>query len=55
MALLPVDAALAQLLDGATVLDSETIALGDAHGRIVASDIAARLTQPPFAASAKDG
>jgi molybdopterin molybdotransferase len=55
MALLPVDAALAQLLDGAAMLDSETIALGDAHGRILATDVTARLSQPPFAASAMDG
>jgi molybdopterin molybdotransferase len=55
MALLPVDAALAQLLDGAVLLDSETIPLGDAHGRILATDVTARLTQPPFAASAMDG
>lgn len=55
MALLPVDAALAQLLDGAAVLDSEIIDLGAAHGRILAADVMARLTQPPFAASAMDG
>jgi molybdopterin molybdotransferase len=55
MALLPVDAALAQLLDGTAVLDSEIIDLDAAHGRILAADVAARLTQPPFAASAMDG
>lgn len=55
MALLPVDAALAQLLDGANTLGSEIIALGNAHGRILAADVGARLTQPPFAASAMDG
>lgn len=55
MALLPVDVALAQLLDGATLLGSEIIDLGVAHGRILATDVAARLTQPPFAASAMDG
>jgi molybdopterin molybdotransferase len=55
MALLPVDAALAQLLDGAAALNSESVDLGEAHGRILARDVAARLTQPPFDASAMDG
>jgi molybdopterin molybdotransferase len=55
MALLPVDAALAQLLADAAPLPSEAINIGDAHGRILAFDVAARLTQPPFAASAMDG
>ncbi len=55
MALLPVDTALAQLLDGAKVLDSEIVDLSAAHGRILAADVAARLTQPPFSASAMDG
>lgn len=55
MALLPVDTALAQLLDGAAVLDNEIVDLGAAHGRILAADVMARLTQPPFAASAMDG
>lgn len=55
MALLPVDTALAQLLADAVPLPSESIALGNAHARILASDVAARLTQPPFDASAMDG
>ena len=55
MALLPVDAALAQLLDGIVALGAETIAIDAARGRILATDITARLTQPPFAASAMDG
>jgi molybdopterin molybdotransferase len=55
MALLPVDAALAQLLADSAPLTGEAVALGDAHGRVLASDVAARLTQPPFDASAMDG
>jgi molybdopterin molybdotransferase len=55
MALLPVDTALAQLLADAAPLPSEAISIGEAHGRVLASDVAARLTQPPFAASAMDG
>lgn len=55
MALLPVDTALAQLLADAAPLPSETITIGEAHGRVLASDVVARLTQPPFDASAMDG
>lgn len=36
-------------------LEIETIALEDALGRVVAEPISARITQPPFAASAMDG
>ncbi|WP_026479675.1 gephyrin-like molybdotransferase Glp [Ahrensia sp. 13_GOM-1096m] len=53
--LLPVDEALALLLHGAEPLGVETIALEDAHNRILASDLFAKRTQPPFAASAMDG
>jgi molybdopterin molybdotransferase len=55
MALLPVDTALAQLLADAAPLPSETISIGKANGRVLASDVTARLTQPPFDASAMDG
>ena len=55
MALLPVADALAQLLEGAGPLGPETIALGDAAGRVLSADIPALRTQPPFHASAMDG
>ncbi|MGI8723853.1 MAG: molybdopterin molybdotransferase MoeA [Methyloceanibacter sp.] len=55
MALLSVADALARILDGLTPLDTETVALTEAHGRVLAEDLAARLTQPPFDASAMDG
>ena len=55
MALLSVADALARILDGLTPLDTETVALSEAHGRVLAEDLAARLTQPPFDASAMDG
>ncbi|MGB3502463.1 MAG: gephyrin-like molybdotransferase Glp [Mesorhizobium sp.] len=55
MALLPVDEAMARLLDGAQPLDAETVPIGDAAWRILASDIRALRTQPPFDASAMDG
>ena len=53
--LLSVDAALAQLLAGTSPLSPETVALVAARGRVLAADVAARLTQPPFDASAMDG
>jgi molybdopterin molybdotransferase len=52
---LSVDEALAQILAGAAPLPSETIAIETARGRILATNLAARLTQPPFDASAMDG
>ena len=55
MGLLPVDEAIARLLDGVRPTGSETVALADAAGRVLAADLAARRTQPPFAASAMDG
>jgi len=55
MALLPVAEALARILDGVTPLESDSVDLLQARGRVLAEDIAARLTQPPFDASAMDG
>ena len=55
MALLPVATALARVLadiPGATV---ETIPITEADGRVLAGNLAAKLTQPPFDASAMDG
>jgi molybdopterin molybdotransferase len=54
-ALLPVDEALARVLDGVTPLEPEMIALSDAFGRVLAVDLVARRTQPPAAVSAMDG
>ncbi|MGE0499870.1 MAG: gephyrin-like molybdotransferase Glp [Rhizobiaceae bacterium] len=53
--LLSVEDALGRLLDGATALAAEACALGDAAGRVLASPVLARRTQPPFDASAMDG
>lgn len=56
MTLLPVDDALARILDGATIrTEAEPIALDEADGRVLATDLKAGLTQPPFDASAMDG
>ena len=53
--MLSVDEALAALLDGVAALPPEDVPLSRAHGRILAAPVAARLTQPPFDASAMDG
>ena len=54
--LLPVEDALARILASAQrPLAAETVALADALGRRLATDLAARRTQPPRAVSAMDG
>jgi molybdopterin molybdotransferase len=55
MALLSVAEALARVLRGIEPLEGERVALDAASGRVLAEDLAARLTQPPFDASAMDG
>ena len=55
MALLPVDEALRRVLDGATPVGTESVDLFDAAERVLAEDVTATLTQPPFNASAMDG
>jgi molybdopterin molybdotransferase len=55
VALLPVAEALARVLDGAAPLPIEQVAVTQAHGRMLAADLAALRTQPPDAVSAMDG
>jgi molybdopterin molybdotransferase len=55
MALLSVAEALARMTRGLAPLGAETVALTDARDRVLAEDLAARLTQPPFDASSMDG
>lgn len=56
MSMLSVEEALRKVLDWASQpLEAETVAIGEAHGRTLAAPLAARRTQPPFAASAMDG
>jgi molybdopterin molybdotransferase len=50
-----VEEALARLLAPLEKLPPEQISLADGLGRILAEDLAARRTQPPFAVSAMDG
>ncbi|MCD7109755.1 molybdopterin molybdotransferase MoeA [Rhizobium sp. DKSPLA3] len=56
MSLLPVEDALASLLSAARpVTETEVVAIGNAQGRVLARDLASRLTHPPFDSSAMDG
>ncbi len=56
MSLLPVATALERLLGkAAPVTAVEDVPLHAANGRVLASDLPAKLTQPPFDASAMDG
>ncbi len=53
--LLPVEEALTRLLSLMTPTGVERVPLTEALGRVLAEPLAARRTQPPFAASAMDG
>lgn len=53
--LLAVADAQARLLDGVAPVEAETVALAEANRRVLAEDLVATRTQPPFAASAMDG
>ena len=55
MALMSVADALARVLAGAEPLSGESAPLQDAHGRVLAGDLAALRTQPPADMSAMDG
>lgn len=52
---LSVTEALARILDNVEALGTERVAIGDAHGRVLATPLSAGHTQPPFDASAMDG
>ena len=53
--LLPVEDALARILDAFSPLAAEVVPVSEALGRVSAEPIAARRTQPPMAVSAMDG
>ncbi|HET7681207.1 MAG TPA: gephyrin-like molybdotransferase Glp [Xanthobacteraceae bacterium] len=55
MALLPVAEALSRILQDAAPLPAEDVPLAQAAGRVLAADVAARITQPPADVSAMDG
>jgi molybdopterin molybdotransferase len=53
--MISVEEARQRLLAPLKPLGAEHVALADAAGRVLAEDVVARRTQPPFAASAMDG
>src|SRR2546421_514251 len=53
--MISVEEALARLLAPLVALPPEQVSVADAVGRVLAEDVAARRTQPPFAVSAMDG
>src|SRR5881628_2685276 len=53
--MISVEEALARLLAPLEKLPFEQVSIADALGRVLAEDVAARRTQPPFAVSAMDG
>lgn len=56
MALMPVDEALTRILDGAAPSKApDMLPLAECFGRVLARDLLALRTHPPFAASAMDG
>lgn len=55
MSLLAVEKALEAIFDRVPPVSAETVALGDAAGRVLAAPVIAAHDQPPFNASAMDG
>ncbi len=55
MSLLPVEEAVRRVIGDVVPLPAETVALADADGRVLADDLTAKRSQPPFPASAMDG
>jgi len=53
--MISVEEALARLLAPLEALPPEQVSIAEAVGRVLAEDVAARRTQPPFAVSAMDG
>jgi molybdopterin molybdotransferase len=53
--MISVEEALSRLLAPLAAVPPEQLALADCVGRVLAEDVAARRTQPPFAVSAMDG
>ncbi len=53
--MISVEEALERILADLPVMPAEQVGLTDALGRVLAEDIAARVTQPPLAVSAMDG
>ena len=53
--MIPVDDAVARIVSAFAPVESETVPLGKASGRVLAEDVRARMNQPPAPVSAMDG
>ena len=53
--MITVEAALSQLFELVTPLESEVVSIDQAYGRILSEPVSAQRDQPPFSASAMDG
>ncbi len=53
--MISVEEAVARVTAAFSPIGTETIALSDAHNRVLASDVHAKLSQPPFPVSSMDG
>jgi molybdopterin molybdotransferase len=53
--MIPVKEARSRIVSALPLMAAETVALSAASGRVLAQDVAARRTQPPFDVSAMDG
>ncbi len=53
--MIPVAEAVGRITAAFSPLPAETVPLAAAHGRVLAADVVARITQPPFDVSAMDG
>ncbi|GAB4366905.1 MAG: molybdopterin molybdotransferase MoeA [Kiloniellaceae bacterium] len=53
--MIPVAEALARIVAAFSPLPAETVSVAEAFGRVLAGNIASRVTQPPHAVSAMDG
>ncbi len=53
--LMPVAEARQRILADLPTMPSEQVSLPEAHGRVLAEDLASKVTQPPLAVSAMDG
>lgn len=53
--MISVEEAAARITAACALLPAENVSITEAHGRVLAEDATARLTQPPFDASSMDG
>ncbi len=53
--MIPVAEAQANVLNGVSRLASEDVSVAESFGRVLAEDVASRMTQPPVAVSSMDG